>query len=155
MSDSLLKKPAVVPFVECPNCRRLVEYGSEWCPRCREEIRPEYAAISAAVVHYNTQACSLANSVKGLDPFVFITLLCSAFAYAIDRYALGSLGIFYVALAQPLVPLLVILVWFYRFGAVGFGDDEFVRAKKEMRASFMMWLAVLLAQLCVVFFARP
>jgi len=62
MSESLLKKPAVVPFVECPNCKQLLEYGAENCPRCREEVGSDYALVSAAVVHHNTQACSLANS---------------------------------------------------------------------------------------------
>lgn len=155
MNDSLLSKPAVVPFVECPNCKQLVEYGAQSCRRCREEIGPEYALVSAVLVQHNTQACSLANSVKGFDAFVFIALLVSALAYAIDAFALGSLGIFYIALAMPTIPLLVIAVWFYRFGRFALGDEEYAGARRDMRGSFMMWLALLLAQLSVVFFARP
>ncbi len=72
MSESMFKVPAVVPFVECPNCKQLLEYGIESCPRCREEISSDYALLSAIIVHHNTQACSLANSIKGFDTFVFI-----------------------------------------------------------------------------------
>jgi len=67
MSESLLKVPAVFPFVECPNCKELLEVGAPFCPRCREEISPVYGFVSAFIVHHNTQACSLANSISTFD----------------------------------------------------------------------------------------
>ena len=150
MSESLLKKPAVHPFVECPNCKQLLEYGAESCPRCREEIDAGYAIVSAVVVHHNTQACSLANSIKGFDPFVFIALAGSVFIYAIDMYAYGSLVLFNFIVLWPAIPLLAVLVWFIRFGRFNIGDDEYIRAKREMRGSLLLWLAILAVQFIVI-----
>ena len=143
----MLKTPAVVPFVECPNCKQLLEYGAKVCPRCREEIDSEYGFASAVVVHHNTQACSLANSIKGFDSFLWIALVGSLLIYVIDMYVFGSLVLFNIILMWPMIPLLVILVWFYRFGRFKIGDEEYVRAKREMRSSFLLWLAILGVQL--------
>jgi hypothetical protein len=150
MSESLLKTPAVDPFVECPNCQQLLEYGAEICPRCREEIDPDYGLVSAVVVHHNTQACSLANSIKGFDSFVWIALIGSLLMYAIDMYTFGSLALFHLILMWPIIPLLVIVVWFYSFGWFKIGDEEYVRAKREMRSSFLLWLAILGLQLIIL-----
>jgi hypothetical protein len=150
MRDSMLKTPAVVPFVECPNCKQLLEYGAKSCPRCREEIGPDYAVASAVLVYYNTQACSLANSIKGFDPFAFIALVGSAGAYVLDRYVAGSPALFYLVLAWPLIPLAVIAVWLYRFGRFKLGDEEYAGARRDLRNSFGMWLALLFAQLAVL-----
>lgn len=147
MRESLLGKPAVVPFVECPNCKQLAEYGAEGCPRCREEIAPEYALVSAAVVHHNTQACSLANSVGGFDPFAYIALAGSVLMYAVDWYAVEGPALSYLILVWPLMPLPVILSWFYRFGRFAIGDEDYVRARREVRGSLMLWLAILGVQL--------
>lgn len=150
MRESMFKKPAVVPFVECPHCKHLMEYSAERCPRCREDISAEYAFASAVVVHYNTQACSLANSIKGFDSFVPIALVGSIFVYAIDVYAVGSRMLFYFILIWPVIPLIVILTWFIRFGRFRIGDEEFVRVKRDMRSSFMMWLAILALQVITI-----
>lgn len=150
MNESLLKRPAVVPFVECPNCKQLLEYGAENCPRCREEIGSDYALVSAVIVHHNTQACSMANSIKGFDPFVFIALVGSGFIYAIDMYAYGSLVLFNFVVLWPAIPLPAILVWFVRFGRFKIGDEEYVRARREMRGSLLLWLAILAVQLIVI-----
>ena len=150
MSESLLKKPAVVPFVECPNCKQLLEYGAEGCPRCREEIDPGYADVSAVVVHHNTQACSLANSIASGDAFAFIALVGSVFIYAVDMYAFGSLVIFHFLVIWPAIPLSTILVWFIRFGRFRIGDEEYVRARREMRWSLLLWVAILTVQIIVI-----
>jgi hypothetical protein len=150
MSEPLLKKPAVHSFVECPNCKQLLEYGAGVCPRCREEINSDYALVSAVVVHHNTQACSLANSIKGGDTFAYIAIVGSVFIYAIDIYAIGSLALFYFIVLWPVIPLLVVTVWFIRFGGFKIGDEEYLSAKREMRGSLLLWLAILAVQLIVI-----
>ena len=145
MSESLLKTPAVHPFVECPNCRQLLELGAERCSRCREEIDPDYGALSALVVHHNTQACAVANSISGFDAFVPLALIGSVIIYVID-YLSGSLILFSLILIWPVIPLIAIVVWFFRFGRFRIGDDEYLRAKREMRKSFFLWLAIFLVQ---------
>jgi hypothetical protein len=138
MSDSV--------FVECPNCKELTEYGAQMCPRCREEIDPQYADASAAAVYVNTQACNMANTIKGGDMAAYLSLPISAGAYAIDKYAVGGPAIFYLVFGVPAVVLTVILVWFNRYALFKAGDEEFLRAKRGVRGSLLLWLAILAVQ---------
>jgi RNA polymerase subunit RPABC4/transcription elongation factor Spt4 len=141
MNDSMLKRPAVTPFVECPNCQRLVEFGTEMCPDCREEIGDEYAAVSAAIIFHNTQACSSANTIKTGDPGALLILGASAYAF------IGSaLWLFIACAATPVLTLVAISVWFFRFGGFQYGDEEFVRARNDMKASLKLWAALLAVQ---------
>ena len=149
MSESLLKAPAVYPFVECPNCRQLLEYGAESCPRCREEISLEYGLLSAIVVHHNTQACSLAKSISGGDAFFPLALIGSVFIFAADLYVSGSPTLFWFTALWSAIPSLVIVVWFMRFGRFKIGDDEYLKARREMRKSLSLWLALFAVQLLV------
>ena len=146
----MFKRPAVVPLVECPSCKQLLEYGVEYCSRCREKIDSDYALISAVVVHHNTQACSLANTIKGADSFVIIALIGTPLIFVIDIYAFGSLTIFPLILIWPVIPLLTIIVWFYRFGRFKLGDEEYGQAKRDMRSSLLLWGAILAVQLIIV-----
>ena len=147
MSDSMFKRPPVVPFVECPNCKHLLEYGAERCPSCREEIDSDYALVSAVVVQHNTQAISLANTIKTGEPAAFIIFFTSLIGYF-----LGSPAIFIVNLITPVLSLLVILLWFYRYRSFKIGDEEYVKAKRDMRASLKLWLAVLGVQMIVILY---
>jgi hypothetical protein len=142
MRQSIFQRPAVTPFVECPNCKQLLEYGLERCPRCLEEIEQNYALISAAVVQYNNQACSSANTIKSLDAAVVISILSSAYAYFV-----GMPGTFIIAAILPSMCLAAILIWFYRYGRFRMGDEDFLKAKRAMWASLKLWLGLLLVQL--------
>jgi hypothetical protein len=72
------------------------------------------------------------------------------FIYAIDIHAIGSLALFYFIILWPVIPLMVILIWFIRFGRFKIGDEEYLRAKREMRGSLLLWLAILAVQLIVI-----
>jgi RNA polymerase subunit RPABC4/transcription elongation factor Spt4 len=146
MPRSINEQHAVVPFVECPNCERLLEYGAQMCPRCREEIDPGYALVSSVVVHHSTQACAVANTIKTFDPFAYIAIPLSAVMYLIDTYAVGQPALFYFVPAWPLIPLLFILVWFKRYAPFLTGDAELARARRELRGSLLLWLAILAVQ---------
>src|SRR5262245_358282 len=137
----LFKPPPVTPFVECPNCKELVEYGLEVCARCKEEIRPEYAMASAYVVHRNTQACSHANIIKGAEKAVVLGLLASVIGYFS-----GPPSLLLVSMSSSLLYVGVVVAWFIRYGQFKLGDEDFVRAKREMRNSLLLWLALLLVQ---------
>ena len=148
-------KPSVHPFVECPNCRQLLELGRLLCPHCREEIQPDYALISAIIVHHNTQAISVANTISSFDAFIPLALILSVFIFLGDWYAFGGPGNFFGVFLWPCVPLVAIVIWFFRFGRFKIGDDEFLKAKLEMRKSFFFWLAFLIVQvLCVAVWWR-
>jgi RNA polymerase subunit RPABC4/transcription elongation factor Spt4 len=147
MSESMFKSPPVVPFVECPNCKQLLEYGAEKCPRCREEIDADYALLSAVIVHHNTQAVSLANTIKTAEPAAIINIAVSIYVYF-----LGIPAIFSLSVLMPVLSLLVILIWFFRFGRFKIGDEDYLKAKRDMRSSFKLWLGLLIVQLLVLFY---
>ena len=149
MSESPLRPP-VHPFVECPNCRQLVEFGAEKCSRCLEPIDSQYAVVSAVIVHHNTQACTVANAISGFDAFIPLALIGSIVIFVIDLYVSGRPTLFLFLPTWPLIPLLVIIGWFFRFGRFKIGDDEFLKAKREMRSSFLFWTVVLIVQILVI-----
>ena len=153
MNDSLLNGPPVHPFVECPNCKELLEWGAKLCPRCREEIDPEYATISAVLVHHNTQACSLANSISTFDAFIPLALILGIGIFVIDWYS-GTARLSLGVLFWPIIPLLAIALWFIRFGKFNFGDEEYLKARREMKRSFAFWLVLLIVQVLLIVVAR-
>ena len=145
MAESPLDPP-VHPFVECPNCRQLLEFGAEQCSRCRESIDPGYAVLSAVVVHHNTQACTVANDIAHGDAFMPIALIGSVLVLGADCYISGRARISLLLPAWPLMPLIMIVLWFIRFGRFTIGGDEFLKARRDMSKSFLLWLTLLLVQ---------
>jgi hypothetical protein len=154
MRQSLEEQHAVVPFVECPNCEQLLEHGSEMCPRCCEEIDPEYGLLSAALVHHNTQACAFANTIKGGDTFAYLAIPLTVVIYLIDMYAVGAPALFYFVLAWPVIPLFFIALWLNRYALFKAGDEEFVRTRRDMWGSLLLWLALLAVQIIALLWMR-
>jgi len=148
MRDSFFKHPRVTPFVECPNCRRLVEFGAEHCPACREVIEKGYALLSVGVVAFNTQAVSLANTIKSADAGAVVILLASAYVYFLDASDAGPSyrTLWLTTLVGPATAVAVAALWFFRYGRFRMGDEDFDRSKRDMRSSLMLWLALLFAQ---------
>ena len=120
------------------------------CPRCREEIDPDYGGLSAAVVYYNTQAVSLAKSISTFDAFIPLALIGGVAIYAIDWFSSGAPRISLGILIWPVIPLLAIALWFFRFGRFKMGDDEYLKAKRDMKRSFAFWLALLIVQVLLI-----
>jgi len=150
MNETPVNGPAVFPFVECPNCKNLLEVGISLCPHCREEIAPEYAEVSAAIIHYNTQACSVANTITTLDAFIPIALIGTVLIYIGEWYASGRPRISVGLLFWPAIPLFAIAVWYLRFGRFRIGDGEYLRARREMRRSFAFWFAFLIVDVLLL-----
>ena len=150
MRDSLLNGPPVHPFVECPNCHELLEFGAPLCPRCREEINPEYAVVSASIVHHNTQAVSFANTITTLDAFIPLALIGTVVIYVLGWLSSLQPSIPTGLLFWPVIPLVAIVIWYFRFGRFRIGDEEYVRARREMRRSFAFWLAFLIVDVLLV-----
>lgn len=147
MRETMFTRPAVIPFVECPNCKSLIEFGAEQCSRCREEIDENYALLSAAVVQFNTQACTSANTIKTAEPAIVISIISATWSYFIEIPAL-----FILALATPILFLSTILVWFFRYGRFKIGDEDFLKAKRDMSASLKLWMGLLIVELLVFFY---
>lgn len=142
MRDSIFTPQPVTPFVACPNCKRLVRYGTEQCPACREEIDEQYARLSATIIVLNTQACSLANTLKSGEPAVVIFFAVSVFVFFT-----GGAPLLLSGLLSPLVYILGIIFWFIRYRKFRFGDEDFARARRDLSRSLKLWSALVLVQI--------
>jgi hypothetical protein len=132
----------VTPFIECPNCGRHLSLRVERCPDCQELIDEEYALYSALHVIVITQACSFANSIKYLDLIAIFVLGISVYVYL-----LNVVWLFLLVPITSAVPLVFIVLWFSRFGRLRFAEDDFQKALREMRASLVLWMGILIVQL--------
>jgi hypothetical protein len=135
------------PFVECPNCQKLVKVGIRRCRDCYEEIPEAYALSSAATMVFNTVACDVANSIAAFDAFAVLAVPLSIACYFFDLYSFGSPRLFYLTLFWSVMPLLPAILWFYRFGTFPLGDDEYLSAKRRVRRTLTLWLAIISAQI--------
>lgn len=70
--------------------------------------------------------------------------------YAIDWYSFSTPRISLGIVFWPIVPLLTIGLWFIRFGRFKIGDEEYLKARREMKRSFAFWLALLIVQLLLI-----
>ena len=134
------------PFIECPNCKKLVEVGVKRCDACYEEIGEDYALRSAAAVVFNTVACDVANSMIS-DAFPLLAVILSTVVYFTDVYSYGSPRLFYFCLSWSLLPITLILLWFFRFGTFLLGDEEYEITKRRLSRKLTVWLAILSAQM--------
>ena len=132
----------VTPFAECPNCGRFLSLRVETCPDCHELIDEGYAFYSALHVTVITQACSFANTIKYIDLAAVIALLTSVYLYLLHEPWL-----FLLTPLMSIVPLCIILLWFYRFERFKFADEDFVKSKRHMRSSLWLWSGLLIVQL--------
>ena len=137
------------PFIECPNCTKLVEVGVKRCKTCYEEIAEDYAVRSAVAVVFNTVACDVANSMIS-DSFPLLAVVISTFVYISDVYVYEAPRLFYFCLFWPLLPITLILLWFFRFGTFLLGDAEYEVAKRRLSRKLTVWLAILSAQIIAV-----
>jgi len=150
MRDSIFTAPPVTPFVECPNCKRLIEFGLERCPSCREEINAEYARVSATIVAINTQATSLANTIKSAEPAAGIILVVSVIAFFFNHRSPFLSGFL-----SPIVYITAIVLWFLRYRRFRVGDEDFQRARRELVKSLKLWSTLLAFQiLLLAYFLR-
>ena len=145
LPDSPFTNPAVTAFVECPTCKRLIAPSLELCPHCREPIDSDYARLSAAIVVYNTAACSSANTIKSGEYAAIIVFVATLLGVVLVDPALGIVNVLTSVLA-----IAAIILWFFRFGRFKFGDAEYDKAKRDMRISLALWTALLVVQALVI-----
>jgi len=94
----------------------------------------------------NTIACDVAASLRSFDAFAVIAVILSVLVYLFDAYVSDSPGFVFFILVWPIQPLILILLWFYRFGRLGLGDKEHLQARKRMKGSLFLWLIILAVQ---------
>jgi len=149
---SLLSEPVVEPFVQCPNCGRMLRPGVGSCPECSQVITAEYARSNVVAVVLRSQACDMASEVKAFDPAAVILFILTAVAFAWVASGREMSLSFPVLVLLSAVLLLSVLVWFHRYGRLADDDNEYLRAKREMKGSLKLWLALLAVQLITAAF---
>jgi hypothetical protein len=144
--DAPFTNPRVTPFIQCPSCKRLIECGAALCPYCREEIDPQYAERSRLFVVYQTAAVSSANTIKTAELGAAIVFVASFIGFWFDP------PLIIANLITPLVSVAAVAVWFYRFGRFRLPDDEYTRARRDMRNSLTLWLVLIGVQILAVIY---
>ena len=137
---------AYTPLIECPNCVKLVRVGVRRCPECYEEIPEPYALASAITVVMNTIACDTAASLHSGDAFAPIAVILTGLFYLASAYLFESAVFSILILFWPLPALVMIALWFYRFGYLELGDKEYIAARRRMTGSLLLWLVILMVQ---------
>jgi hypothetical protein len=148
----LLSEPMIEPFVQCPNCGRTLRPGVESCPECSQVITAEYARSNVVAVMLRSQACDMKNEVTTFDPAAVILFILTAVAFAWVASGRELSLSFPVLVLISAVLLLSVLVWFYRYGRLADDDDEYLRAKREMKRRLTLWLTLLAVQLITTAF---
>ena len=65
--------------------------------------------------------------------------------------ATQEVGVAYLIPFQSLVPLLMNVLWLYRFGRIRDDDAEYLEAKRSVRQALMYWALIFAAQVFVLF----
>lgn len=138
------------PFIECPNCKKLVRVGTKRCRECYEEIPESYALSSAATVVFNTVACDVANSIAIFDKVAVFVVPLGVLIYIFDLNSFGAPALSYLMPIVLVQPLLMVILWFYRFGSFSLGDAEYLSAKRRMRWTLTLWLAIASAYIIAI-----
>src|SRR5687768_15957010 len=78
-------------YVRCPNCWRLLSYGTEYCHHCREELSEGYAFISTAIETLKTAGSDHARTIASLNPYAVMVVIVSLvlFAFSIATREIG------------------------------------------------------------------
>ena len=137
-------------YVRCPNCRRLLNHGTDYCQHCREELNEEYAFVSWFTEVLKTTACDQARTIAGFDAYATIVAVLSVALFGFS-VATREIGVSYLIPFTSIPPLTVVLLWFYRFGAIDDDDKEYLHAKCEVKQALKLWLLLFAAQVFVLF----
>ena len=138
--DAPFTNPRVTPFIQCPSCKRLIECEASICPHCREEIDPQYAAVSKLVVVYQTAAVSSANTIKSAELGAGLVFVASFIGFWFDP------PLIIANLLTPIISAAAVGLWFYRF-RIRLQDPEYAKARKDMRNSLTLWLVLIGVQI--------
>jgi len=137
-------------YLRCPNCWRLLSYGTEYCHHCREELSEGYAFISTAIETLKTAGSDHARTIASLNPYAVMVVIVSLVLFAFS-IATREIGVSYLIPFMSVAPLLAVLLWFYRYGFVADTDEEYLNAKREVKHALKLWLLIFAFQVFVLF----
>ncbi len=147
--DKNLLAPEITVTAKCHTCQETILYGLENCPYCEIRLDHEELAVSAINTFVINQAISSANTIKTFDPAAPLFLLLVLLRVLIDLPTWYEL----VCSVAWLFPLLIISAWFIKHSRWDSNDEDFLAARKAMKSSFKVWLALNVLSLIVFLFS--
>jgi len=145
----------ITPCFQCHYCREIVALGAKNCPHCECEINQERAKKEAAAYVAVTRAIQAAGNITNRDLVVLLFIAYTFWMrwtgregfYEVPRGWLCAEIVFAVGW---LVPILAITRWIYRYGSLTTEDEEYLKAKKDVRWSLRLWIAAQVFHLLLV-----
>jgi hypothetical protein len=110
----------------CPRCSETIDSSAEACRFCGEKVDPVAAQQAALVLAKVNQACSDASYMKSsalVIPVFFFVRYLPFFSMV------GGIGFIGLSFAVPIWSLR----WWSRYGKLVSTDEEFLKARKNVR----------------------
>ena len=145
----------ITPCFRCYYCREVVALGAISCPHCDNEIDQQRAKKEAAAFAVITKAIQSAGAITNRDLVVLLFITYTFWMRWSGREAFfdiprGWLLVELIFAAGWLIPVIAITRWFYKYGRQTTDDEEYLAAKKEVKSSLRLWIAVHVFHLLLV-----
>jgi hypothetical protein len=128
----------------CPSCNEVLTLGQTACRYCSIPISQDRALAAAAQFETVSKAVSQANNLKfgNIAALLFIgiqTFLCLTYDQTSPR--------FFIVQAAPVIALVTLLIWFFKYGTLQTKDPDYPEAKAAIKKSLLVWGATLIVQI--------
>lgn len=143
--DPNILNPNVAVTVRCPACDEVVLYEREQCPYCGINLDKQKLRASAINTLKLDRAISSANTIRTFDPgaalFLIVSVIVSLINPVLRETDLPVRVDFYFTYVC-LGALGVVCFWFQLHGRLQSQEPDYLSAKKAVKKSFLLWLAV-------------
>ncbi|HQR32576.1 MAG TPA: zinc ribbon domain-containing protein [Blastocatellia bacterium] len=129
-------KPGITAMGNCQSCGELVQLGTAKCPSCGILLDQQRMRESAKVNFAITQAISSANTIRTFKPAAYLLALIAVGRFFLD-FRLRNNFLLTIVWAFPLI---TIVGWFMKHGALNSVDEEYLESKKHMKSALILWL---------------
>lgn len=139
--DKNILDPAITATAKCPACNEVVLYERQQCPYCGIKLDWEKLWNSVMDNFAIDQAISSANTIRTFNPAAVMFMLFPAINLYLNATGLPiKYDVMFTVLC--IVSLGVVGKWFWKHGQWPSPEPEYRAAKKAMRKSLALWLAV-------------
>ena len=121
--------------------------GAKYCPHCESEIDQECAKKEAAAYTAVTKAIQSGGKITNRDLVVLLFVTYTFCMRWFGREAFydaprGWLWAEVIFAIGWLIPIIAIMRWFYLHGRLTTEDEEYLKAKRDVKWSLRLWIAV-------------
>lgn len=139
--DKNILEPDVTVTAKCPACNEVVLYGRQQCPYCGARLDWEKMWSSVRSSFAIDQAISSANTIRTFNPAAVMFLLMPPLNLLLNVSG-SPIKYDVVFTILCLLSLAVAGRWFLKHGLWPMQEPEYKAAKRAMRKSLALWLAV-------------